>query len=52
MNSIKKKAAAVLSAALCSLGIILPSAAAVRGDLNGDSKVNAYDAIRETLKTA
>lgn len=45
MNSIKKKAAAVLSAALCSLGVILPSAAAVRGDLNGDSKVNGYDAI-------
>ncbi|MBP3747008.1 MAG: hypothetical protein J6I47_06050 [Ruminococcus sp.] len=45
MNSIKKTAAAVLSAALCSLGVILPAAAAVRGDLNGDSKVNGYDAI-------
>ena len=45
MNSIKKTAAAVLSAALCSLGVILPAAAAVRGDLNGDSKVNGYDSI-------
>jgi len=43
MGSLKKVIAGAAAAAICAFNSIIPAAAAFRGDLNGDGRVDAFD---------